>query len=79
MSNLHKVDTPFGVFTWEGDLSLGTVLTFPDGAEGTFYSLLSLSQGEAAKWFRNTSASNRLKNTLSGNIDSSTHRENLHG
>lgn len=42
--------TPIGVLSWDGNLAEDTLITFPDGAEVPFYSVISQTNGAALEW-----------------------------
>ena len=49
--SFNRLDTKRGVYEWEGDLANSTVVTTPSGQKVTFYSLVSMTNGEALEWF----------------------------
>lgn len=46
----NSVETPMGTFSWTGNLTDKTLVTTPTGEKVSFYSIVSMTNGEALSW-----------------------------
>ncbi len=46
----NSVETGTGTFSWEGRLTDKTIVTTPNGDKVSFYSIVSMTNGQALSW-----------------------------